>query len=292
MIVLVTGAAGQLGRELVEAAPAEVELHALARTELDVTDAAAVGDVVQRIAPTVILNAAAYTKVDAAESEPEAAYAVNEAGAGHLADAAATVGARLIHVSTDFVFDGHSGRPYRPEDAPAPVNVYGASKLAGEKAVLDRPASRPLVVRSSWIYSAFGANFVKTMLRLMRERDSLDVVADQIGSPTWAAGLARMLWACAARPDLDGILHWCDAGVASRYDFAVAIAEEAQAAGMLADIPEIRPVGSADFRLPASRPPFSVLDTFSNMRQVERAPKHWRTQLRAMLHDLQGSDHA
>jgi dTDP-4-dehydrorhamnose reductase len=188
-------------------------------------------------------------------------------------------------VSTDFVFDGKSSRPYTPSDAPAPLGEYGRSKLGGEEAVLSEcPDS--LVLRTGWVYSRFGANFVKTMLGLMAERDELRVVCDQVGTPTWARGLAHAIWAIVARPQLQGVYHWSDAGVCSWYDFAVAIYEEARALGLLQRPIRILPIAARDYPVPAPRPAFSVLDKTDSWRDLELEAVHWRQRLRLMLNDL------
>ena len=190
MKALVTGASGQLGRALATSAPDGVALVALGRRDLDIGDGGAVRAVIERERPDVVLNAAAYTAVDKAESECEAAFRINAEGPGHLAAAAAAVGAAFVHVTTDFVFDGTKGTPYAPDDATAPLGAYGESKRDGEVAVLAAHGGA-LVVRTAWVYAAEGTNFARTMLRLMRERGQVGVVADQIGTPTHAASLAR-----------------------------------------------------------------------------------------------------
>lgn len=282
--VVVTGAGGQLGSELAASAP-EVELLALGRDALDIADTDAVMQRIVGLRPDLVINAAAYTAVDRAESEPEQARAINSDGPGNLARACAQANARLIHVSTDFVFDGAASTPYPPGAATAPLGVYGAGKLAGEQAV-QRELPAALIVRTGWVYSRFGGNFVKTMLRLMRERDTLNVVADQVGTPTWAAGLAAALWAFAERPQLQGIYHWSDAGVCSWYDFAVAIAEEGLGRGLLSRPVEVLPIPAADYPTPARRPAYSVLDQSASWRDLELRGSHWRVQLRRMLDEL------
>ncbi len=287
MRVLITGAGGQLGRELVRTAPAAATVRALDRTYLDVTDAAAVQAVVGEYQPTVILNAAGYTAVDRAESDQEAAWRLNAEAPRQLAEAARTVRqCRLIHVSTDYVFDGESPRPYQPQDAPNPLSAYGRSKLAGEQAALEVLGNRATVVRTAWVYSAHGRNFLHTMLRLMREQGVVRVVADQIGSPTATASLAEMLWACAERPGLTGIFHWTDAGVASWYDFAVAIAEEANGRRLLAAPAQVLAIASEDYPTPARRPRCSLLDRRSTIAAVGLEPEHWRVRLRSVLDEL------
>ena len=283
--VLLTGAGGQLGRELQLTAPAGVTLISLDRGALDISQPEEVRRVFGELRPNWVLNAAAYTAVDRAEGEEALALQINAEGAGHLAAACASTGTGLVHVSTDFVFDGESGHPYTPEARPAPLGAYGRSKLEGERAVL-AAHPRALIVRTGWVYSRFGSNFVKTMLRLLAERDSLAVVCDQIGTPTWARGLAQTLWAAVDRPLLQGIYHWSDAGVCSWYDFAVAIAEEGLAAGLLSRSPELRPIPASEYPTPARRPACSVLDKQQSWRDLGVAPIHWRVQLRAMLQDL------
>jgi dTDP-4-dehydrorhamnose reductase len=277
--------AGQLGQELARTCPDGVDAELIDRDRADITDAAAVGALVDRLRPGLIINAAAYTAVDRAEVEREAAYAVNDQGAGNVAAAAARAGARLVHVSTDFVFDGRKGRPYLPQDPPRPLSVYGASKRAGESRVL---AGRPdaVIVRSAWLYAAHGSNFVHTMLRLMGQGEPLRVVADQVGSPTWARPLAQAIWRLALNPAAHGLQHWSDDGVASWYDFAVAIQEEALALGLLATAVPITPIRTEAYPTPATRPAFSVLDCAQTRALAGLEGRHWRVALRAMLAEL------
>lgn len=281
MKALITGAGGQLGQALQATAPQDAQCVALDRAGLDIADRAAVEAAVHAIAPDLIVNAAAYTAVDRAESEPEAAARINAEGPGHLAAAAAGRGARLIHVSTDFVFDGSSGAPYRPDHPTAPLSVYGVTKLAGEQAV-QAACPDALIVRTAWVYGPAGHNFVRTMLRLMAERDEVRVVADQIGTPTYAPALARALWALdAARAR--GIHHWTDSGAASWYDFAVAIQEEALAIGLLARAVPVLPIATSDYPTPARRPSCSVLDKSATVALIGAPAPHWRVHLREML---------
>jgi dTDP-4-dehydrorhamnose reductase len=205
-----------------------------------------------------------------------------------VAQAAQEVGARVIHVSTDFVFDGSKGRPYTPDDEPKPLNVYGRTKLAGEQLVRERTAGAALIVRTAWVYAAQGHNFVRTMLRLMREREPVGVVCDQVGTPTWARGLARALWIAVERFDIRGLVHWTDAGVASWYDFAVAIQEEALTLGLLPGAVPISPLRTEEFPRPARRPSYSVLDKTSGWAALGGPPPHWRVNLRCMLGGLTG----
>ena len=284
MKAVVTGAGGQLARAWVAAAPAGWDVVAPTRAELDIADGVAVEAYVAKAAPDLVLSAAAYTAVDRAESERDRAYAVNGEGAGHVARAARSAGARLIHVSTDFVFDGRSGTPYRPHDPTGPTGVYGASKLAGEVAVA---AADPdaLIVRTAWVYGPGGANFVATMLRLMASRPEVRVVADQIGTPTSTLSLAAALWGFAAT-DAKALWHYTDAGAASWYDFAQAIAEEAVQLGLLESAPPVIPIATADYPTPAVRPAYSVLDKSASFALLGAAAPHWRVALRAVLKEM------
>lgn len=284
MRVLVSGAGGQVGRALCAQVPAGVELLGYTHAQLDVTDAQQVGEVIARHAPQVIVNAAAHTAVDRAESEPELARRVNSDGPRHLALAARAVGARLLHLSTDYVFDGARALPYEPAAATNPLNVYGRSKRDGEQAVLEALPQRALVLRTSWVYAAHGANFLNTMLRLMAAAQPLRVVADQIGTPTAAHSVAQALWALIAHPQLHGVHHWRDAGIASWYDFAVAIGELAQQAGLLSQAVSVTPISSAEYPSAARRPPYSVLDTRS-LALLGLPATHWRVQLRSVLRE-------
>jgi dTDP-4-dehydrorhamnose reductase len=286
--VLVTGSNGQLGWELQRSVPQGAQLLWTDVAELDISNRAAVASVFQEFKPDAVINAAAYTAVDKAESESALAYKINRDGAANLASAAAQQGARFLHVSTDFVFDG-AGRPYVPSDTVNPLSVYGASKSEGEKAVLASGA-HALVVRTAWVYCTHGSNFVKTMLRLMAEKPSLSVVCDQVGTPTWAKGLASTLWAYCQLPEpVQGVIHYTDSGVASWYDFAVAIQEEALAIGLLSKVVSITPILAEQYPTPARRPGISVLDKSSSIGVVGNAP-HWRVQLRAMLKELAQSN--
>jgi dTDP-4-dehydrorhamnose reductase len=283
---LITGAEGQLGLELQATAPAGWRAIPCDRDALDVTDERVVQDVFQRERPVVVFNAAAYTDVDSAESEPERAQAVNVTGASNVATAARGVGARVVHISTDFVFDGRRGRPYGPRDRTNPLSVYGRTKRQGEREVARISRGSALIVRTAWLYSAHPGNFAHTMLRLMRERERVSVVSDQIGTPTWARSLADMLWAAADMPTLRGIHHWTDAGVASWYDFAVAIQEEALRVGVLDRGIPVLPITTPEYPTRATRPSFSVLDKTATWAALGRAAQHWRVNLRHVIESL------
>jgi dTDP-4-dehydrorhamnose reductase len=285
--VLITGAAGQVGRALLGSVPAQMEVRAFTREQLDIRDVGAVSAVVAAFQPALIINAAAYTAVDKAESEPELALAINAEGPRHLAQAAHTLpGCRLLHISTDYVFDGAATEPHKPSDPTNPLSVYGRTKLLGEGAVLELLRERAVILRTAWVYAAQGKNFLLTMLRLMRARSPVRVVADQHGTPTAADSIARALWAIALRPDIHGILHWTDAGKATWYDFAVAIAEEGRAAGLLSTQVKVTPITTADYPTRAHRPVNSVLDIRESIAQLALTPSPWRVNLRATLAKL------
>ena len=272
--------------ELQATAPSGWQVVPCRSADLDVTDAATVDRVLKQAAPEVVINAAAFTRVDDAERDSGRAEAVNGHGAGNVARAAARQGARMIQLSTDFVFDGSQGRPYSPDDTPNPLGAYGRTKLLGEQLVQEHTGGRALIVRTAWVYAAAGHNFVRTMLRLMRERPSVGVVGDQIGTPTWARGLAQALWRAVELDTLVGILHWTDAGVASWYDFAVAIQEESLALGLLERAVPIQALHSHEYPTPARRPGFSVLDKSTGWAALGGPAPHWRVNLRCMLQGL------
>jgi dTDP-4-dehydrorhamnose reductase len=277
--VLITGAGGQLGRALTAAAPQGEVLKACTHAELDIAQEAAVRALFAGFSPELVINAAAFTRVDDAERNPEDAARANATGPQVLAAACRTAGAWLTHVSTDFVFDGGQSHPYEPRAAAQPLSVYGRTKLVGETAVVRELGERCAVVRASWLYSAAGG-FAARMLTLMKSRPELRVVSDQVGAPTHAAGLAGVLWAISTRRAA-GLWHWCDSGVASWYDFAVAIAEEAVRFRLLPSAPPIVPIGTADYPTAAARPAYSVLDKRATEKLLAVTAPHWRSALRA-----------
>ncbi|HUX72264.1 MAG TPA: dTDP-4-dehydrorhamnose reductase [Steroidobacteraceae bacterium] len=288
MRVLVTGGGGQVGRALAAAAPPGHSAVAIPHAELDIGNEAAVTEALQARQAEWLVNAAAYTAVDRAESEPALARAVNDTAVGILARAASSCGCRLLHLSTDFVFDGQARTAYRPSDPTNPLSVYGATKAAGERRVL-MSGSGAIVLRSAWVYAATGRNFALTMLKLMRERDEVRVVADQIGTPTWARGIAQAIWSLIDQDAPAGIYHWTDLGLASWYDFAVAIQDEALACGILARAVPIVPIATADYPTPAQRPRFSVLDTTATRALIAVPARHWRHQLQGMFDEFRAA---
>lgn len=284
--VLITGGAGQLGYELQQTAPADALCLPTDVAHLDITNAQAINTYINEHQPDIIINAAAYTAVDKAEEEQDLARAINTTGAANLAQACKTQGVKLIQVSTDFVFDGKGHTPY-PVDAPTePAGMYGLTKRDGDQKVLEILGDDAFIIRTSWLYSAHGNNFVKTMLNLMSQRDELGIIADQIGTPTWANSLARAIWK-AIQLDVKGIYHWSDAGVASWYDFAYAIMEEGVALGLLENAITLNPITTTDYPTPASRPCYSVLDKTSTWQTLGMKSEHWRVALRQMMQQLQ-----
>jgi dTDP-4-dehydrorhamnose reductase len=276
---LVTGARGQLGSELLRVLDGQ-DVTALGRAELDVSDPAAVTGALHRWAdagrgPRVVLNAAAWTDVDGAESDPAGAEAANAAGPAALAGGCAATGSTLVHVSTDYVFPGTADRPYEVDDPTGPRTVYGSSKLAGERAVRDALAEH-YVVRTGWVYGASGGNFVKTIARLRHRREHLDVVSDQVGGPTWAADLAAGLVALAGSGAAPGTYHCAGGGQASWFELARAVFEEVGA-----DPERVRPCGTGQFPRPAPRPAYSVLSGRSWTTAGLPELPHWRDALRS-----------
>ena len=281
--VLLTGSDGQLGQALRASKPEGVTLIACGRAELDLAAADACAAAVRQHRPDWVLNAGAYTAVDKAEAEPELAGAVNAGAPEAFATALAGSGGRLLQVSTDFVFNGEQGHPYRPEQDLDPIGVYGRSKAEGEqRARAALPADRCCVLRTSWVYGPVGKNFCLTMLRLHGLRaaagEALAVVADQVGCPTATHSLAAACWAALSHRS-SGILHWSDAGAASWYDFAVAIGELGMARGLLPQAAEVRPITTDDYPTPARRPSYSLLDCSATRPALGLEPRHWRSAL-------------
>jgi len=285
MKILLLGANGQLGWELARTCPKDVMLEVCDYPKVDFASAASLKNCIQKASPDCIINAAAYTAVDKAEQEKALAYKINHTAVVLLAKIAREKGIKLVQISTDFVFSGQQHKPYQPGDRPDPESVYGKSKLAGEQAVQTILGDQALIVRTAWLYSAHGNNFVKTMLGLMAQKERLNVIDEQVGTPTWAFGLAQAVWTCVQK-DIRGIYHWTDAGVASWYDFSVAIQEEGLAAGLLKKCIPILPIPGSLYPTPAKRPCYGVLDKRSLWEKTGIVPVHWRVQLRYMLKEL------
>ena len=294
MRILLFGANGQVGTELRRSLAPLGEVIATTRSgTLDDGNACEVADfnlpdslpaLIERVAPDVVVNAAAYTAVDRAESDRDAAFRANAEAPARIAAACATRGARLIHYSTDYVFDGRGARPYREDDPTAPAGVYGASKRAGEEAIAASGADH-LILRTAWVYAAHGKNFLRTMLRLAAERDALRVVADQTGTPTSAALIADVTALALPKPALSGIRHLTATGETTWHGFAEAVVAGAHARGRLARAVPVEPIATADYPTPAARPVYSVLDTSRLVADLGIVLPDWTTGLAMILAD-------
>ncbi|MBD2613721.1 MAG: dTDP-4-dehydrorhamnose reductase [Nostoc sp. ZfuVER08] len=285
--ILLIGSNGQVGQELQQILPSYGNAISVARPTVELTEPETLRNIIKSKQPQIIINAAAYTAVDKAESEPELATAINATAPLILAEESQKLGAFLIHISTDYVFDGNGCRPYQETDATNPLSVYGKTKLTGEQAIREN-CTHHLILRTAWVYGNFGkSNFVKTMLRLGAERPELRIVADQIGSPTWAKDIAAVIAEIIPHlnSDIAGTYHYTNSGVASWYDFGVAIFEEAQQLGFPLKVENIVPITTPEYPTPARRPPYSVLACGKISTLLGKYPPHWRQQLRQMLKD-------
>lgn len=282
--ILLIGSNGQVGKEL--QLTLEYELQALARPEADLNRPEDLCRLIEEDKPEILINAAAYTAVDKAETEPELANAINATAVEAIATTAAKIGAYLIHLSTDYVFDGNASRPYLETDATNPLSTYGQSKLAGEQ-VIPKICDRYLILRTAWVYGSFGkSNFVLTMLRLGKEREEVRVVSDQIGSPTWTKDIALTIEKLIPQKSLvNGIYHYTSSGVASWYDFAVAIFEEARQLDYPLKVQRVVPIATSEYPTAANRPSYSVLETSKISALLQLHPPHWRQSLRKMLRE-------
>lgn len=295
--ILVTGSSGQLGQELQPFLAPLGEVSSLSREQLDLAQPEAIATIVADLKPDIVINAGAYTAVDRAETETDLAFAVNGKAPGVLAKAAQQVGATLVHISTDYVFDGTQSHPYQDTDPTNPIGAYGKSKLMGEEAVKAN-CDRYLLIRTAWVYGSHGkSNFVKTMLRLGAEREELRVVFDQVGSPTWTGDLAQAIAQLVPHlspefsPELTGTYHYTNSGVCSWYDFAIAIFEEAKAIGFPLKVERVVPITTAEYPTPARRPAYSVLSCAKISKVLGTHPPHWRQGLRQMLAELYSLTH-
>jgi dTDP-4-dehydrorhamnose reductase len=290
MKLLLIGATGQVGQELQSTLAPLGDVVAVGRDTVDLSQPESVQQVMESVRPQVVVNAAAYTAVDKAETEAELAMQVNGTSPGILAAASAAIGAGLVHISTDYVFDGSQSSPYRETDTTHPLGSYGRSKLAGEEAIR---VANPLhmIVRTAWVYGVRGhGNFVKTMLRVGADREELRVVSDQIGAPTWSKDLAAAIAQMVPQlsPETAGTYHYTNSGVTSWYDFAVAIFEEAAVLGFPLQVQQVTPIVTADYPTPAQRPTFSVLSLQKTTALLGNPPPQWRCSLRQMLAELKG----
>lgn len=288
MNIVVFGANGQLGQSLLATEPSDIQVEYATRTDCDLSEPGSLESYLVQREPDLIINAAAYTAVDLAEEERTLAYRVNCDAVGEMAAwVAANAKARLIHISTDFVFDGTKATPYLPGDPTGPLGVYGASKLAGEERALQAAPERTMIIRTAWLYSEYGANFVKTMLRLFATGNEVNVVSDQHGSPTYARGLAEVVWGIVVdRQFTPGIFHWADKGNTTWYEFACAVQHEAFQADMLSARVPVNAIGTDQYPTPAERPAYSVLDTSKLGDALGIEPALWQDNLKRMLNNM------
>lgn len=283
MKIIVIGKSGQLAWELSQLIPPEHEIVCLGRNDIALQSVTAITECLQQQKAGGVINASAYTAVDKAESDVDNAYALNANAVGNLAQACKTLAVAFVHISTDFVFHGDKGVPYLPDDEINPLGVYGASKAQGEQLITKLYPERSCIIRTSWVYSTHGNNFVKTMLHLMRTKPELGVISDQIGSPTYAKGLAKACMASLANA-VTGIHHYTDTGVASWFDFAVAIQRIGFELGLLDKIIPIKPITTEQYPTPAKRPNYSVLDKSSLTNALpELTFSHWQAELHTMM---------
>jgi len=289
-LIVVIGADGQLGRTLAQSWPdsaiPQYQLKVLSRLDLDIGDAQMTEQVLSALQPSIVVNAAAYTQVDKAESDKASADLINGEALKSISAWVAGNDAKLIHISTDFVFDGQSNIPYGPNDATKPLGVYGSSKLVGEQHILASAEENSAIVRTSWLYSEFGNNFVKTMISLMSKKDRLSVVSDQIGSPTSTHGLADLIFAMIRKQDYQGIYHWSDGASISWFEFAQEIQRQALAEGLLSVSIPITPISTREWPTPARRPAYSVLERGRALEEFDCTRVDWKAQLRLVVKKL------
>jgi dTDP-4-dehydrorhamnose reductase len=283
--ILLTGANGQLGLELQRTQPDWAEMRCFSSTQLDICQSDACIDEISSYDPDWIINAAAYTDVEAAEIEPNKAMRVNRDGVENLALAARKNSAKLLHVSTDFVFDGSKEQPYSEEDEPNPLNLYGQSKLAGEEAVKANLFDGWVIIRTSWLYGPQRKNFVNTILRLLKEKTFLNVIDDQIGVPTSVRSLSHVIFKSIER-DLNGLYHWCDAGQCSWHAFACEIQNQALELGLITQAKEINPISARDFPAKAQRPAWSAMSQHKLAAAAHVDPLPWQNELKLVLQRL------
>ncbi|NCQ84135.1 MAG: dTDP-4-dehydrorhamnose reductase [Microcystis aeruginosa W13-18] len=285
--VLLIGAKGQVGQELQLTLLQLGEVISIGREELDLTNSEKISQLIREIHPDYLVNAAAYTAVDKAESEPELAYYINAKAPKIMAESAEKIQAKFLHISTDYVFDGRKNTPYLETDLTNPLGVYGQSKLRGEEEI-KTVNSQAIILRTAWVYGSYGkSNFVKTMLRLGKEREELKVVVDQVGSPTWAKDIAAAITQLLINADNPaGIYNFTNSGIASWFDLTKAIFEEAKISGIPLKIQRVIPITTAEYPTPAARPAYSVLSGQKISQQLGYIPPYWRDSLKAMLNQL------
>ncbi len=294
MRILLTGGSGQLGQAILASKPVHlgeesIELIAMTRSELDLSDEKSCQDAIEKHHPDWVLNAGAYTAVDQAESQPELAMAVNAKAPRAIAEALLQNGGNLLQLSTDFVFDGKQNTPYKTYQDRNPLSIYGKSKAIGEESVQNilSATDQGIILRTSWLVGPLGNNFVRTMLRLHRKFDLIKVVSDQIGGPTSSLRLAKICWRILElkqkKQAIPNILHWCDSGCTSWYDLAIAIGETAKDIGLISKMAKVKSINTIDYPTPAVRPKYSLLDCESSRSALLMESIHWRQSLVEIL---------
>ncbi|MEM7579302.1 MAG: dTDP-4-dehydrorhamnose reductase [Mastigocoleus sp.] len=291
--VLLIGSTGQIGTELQLTLSSKFVVYPVTRSIVNLTELNTLRRIIRDVKPYIIINAAAYTAVDKAESQPELAHTINAKAPEAIAQEANKLGAFFIHISTDYVFDGKASRPYRETDPTCPINIYGKTKLAGEEAIHEFCPNH-LILRTAWVYGTFGkSNFVKTMLRLGTQQEQIRVVADQTGTPTWSRDIAVTITQLAEKisqsngeKSIVGTYHFTNGGVATWYDFAVAIFDYTSRLGKSLKVEKVTPITTAEYPTPALRPNYSVLDCAKIYQILGTHPTHWQQSLKEMLAQL------
>lgn len=293
MKVLLTGSTGQLGQALIESKPNNVDLITTNRHELDLTNSQVCINFIEDIKPSWVLNCAAYTSVDKAEGEAELAMAINSSAPQAFSKALLKTGGKLLHISTDFVFNGNQNSPYKVSDPRSPIGIYGKSKAAGEDSIEQsfRNRNQAVILRTSWLMGNVGKNFALTMLKLHREKDEIYVISDQVGGATSTLTLSSACWKLITQSEaiidsegkLPMIMHWCDSGIASWYDIAIAIGEIGKKIGLLDNPAKVNPISSSDYPTIVKRPRYSLLDCTESRRILNLPNIHWRAALEEVL---------
>ena len=292
MKILLIGSTGQLGQTLIKTKPQNIEIIECCRSNIDLSNLKLINDFILNSRANFVINSAAYTEVDKAELESELAYQINAEAPNAIANAVSKTKGSLIHISTDFVFDGTKNIPYTPKDYVKPLGIYGKSKAKGEEYVLK--LTNNYVVRTSWLYGDFGKNFCLTMLRLHKEKSlakqPLRVVSDQIGAPTSTYSLSRFCWkiidSLSKSKIIPSLLHWSDAGVASWFDFAFAIGEIGVEKGLISEAAKVIPIKSDEYKTPAKRPHFSLLNCEESTKILKENQFHWRVELKKVMEEI------
>lgn len=296
MKILLTGSTGQIGHEIIKLKPNDIEIISPDRNQLDLSNYKLCKEVVLKINPDWIINCGAYTAVDDAENDIRLSNQINANAPKAFTEIINEKNSNLLHISTDFVFDGKQSFPYEEKQKRNPLGQYGRSKALGEELIENNLNSieNATILRTSWVISPRGKNFILTMLKLHNEREEINVVSDQIGSPTSAHEIAKACWKIVElkkKDKLPFILHWSDAGVASWFDLAVAVGEIAKELKIIDKTAIVNPITTSDYPTPAQRPKYSVLNTFNTAKLLKRKPKYWRTSLKEILYEYKKTNH-